>query len=581
MRVAVVGGGPSGLVVLKYLTTVHNFQPVDPIEAQLFEAEDSVGGTFTYRTYEDAELVSSTELTAFSDFRCNGGPDYLPALSYIKYLNDYCTRFNLWPHIKLSTCVTRVQRRQGGGHTVTFTSKDGETGLWECDAVAICSGLHVRPNIPDIDGLENVPVIFHSSKYKKREQLGNGNVLILGTGETAMDIAYFSVTSDKTKSTTISHRDGFVIATKRTPGVTLFGRGGSGLKDNGVPSDVSTPTLFALSCIHPRVRNSDYWNVIQKAVVKTVWWLMTGTTLGYNQWVGTLPDQDFGKFRFFYTKSSRAMPYISAPYRSRNMLQRIRSAIIESPVPDTAGKRIDLAPWPEYIDPKGVVHFRRTNRPESKMFENSSYKPDVVVLATGYTQQFPFIDDSYPLPDEADVRGIWKTGDETVGFIGFVRPSFGAIPPLAEMQSQLWVLSLINKIPKPLGPARNYLLENNPSCRIQYGVEHDAYAYQLACDVGGAASFLEALSRGWRVWVVWALGACPNTKFRLVGPWKWGGAEEVIKTELFATVKRRGNIFGRILELVVLFVMTVPATLLLYLTDGISVICEGVKSLST
>jgi dimethylaniline monooxygenase (N-oxide forming) len=56
MRVAVIGGGPSGLVTLKYLVTAHQFQQVEPIEARLYEAEASIGGTFRYRVYEDAEV---------------------------------------------------------------------------------------------------------------------------------------------------------------------------------------------------------------------------------------------------------------------------------------------------------------------------------------------------------------------------------------------------------------------------------------------------------------------------------------------------------------------------------------------
>jgi cation diffusion facilitator CzcD-associated flavoprotein CzcO len=56
MRVAVIGAGPSGLVTLKYLKTAHQFFPGKPIEVKLFEAESSVGGTFSHRTYEDAEV---------------------------------------------------------------------------------------------------------------------------------------------------------------------------------------------------------------------------------------------------------------------------------------------------------------------------------------------------------------------------------------------------------------------------------------------------------------------------------------------------------------------------------------------
>jgi dimethylaniline monooxygenase (N-oxide forming) len=56
MRVAVIGGGPSGLVTLKYLTTAHEFLGTGRIEAKIFEAEADIGGTFLARTYEDAEV---------------------------------------------------------------------------------------------------------------------------------------------------------------------------------------------------------------------------------------------------------------------------------------------------------------------------------------------------------------------------------------------------------------------------------------------------------------------------------------------------------------------------------------------
>lgn len=56
MRVAVIGGGPSGLVTLKYLLEAKKLLDVEPIEARLFEAEFDVGGTFAFRAYENAEV---------------------------------------------------------------------------------------------------------------------------------------------------------------------------------------------------------------------------------------------------------------------------------------------------------------------------------------------------------------------------------------------------------------------------------------------------------------------------------------------------------------------------------------------
>jgi dimethylaniline monooxygenase (N-oxide forming) len=57
MKVAVIGGGPSGLVTLKYLVTASQFLSDASFEVRLFESESSVGGTFRHRSYEDAEVL--------------------------------------------------------------------------------------------------------------------------------------------------------------------------------------------------------------------------------------------------------------------------------------------------------------------------------------------------------------------------------------------------------------------------------------------------------------------------------------------------------------------------------------------
>ena len=68
MRVAVIGGGPSGLVTLKYLKTAHEFFPSEkPISAKLFERETKIGGAFKHRSYEDAEVCMPSILVMSID----------------------------------------------------------------------------------------------------------------------------------------------------------------------------------------------------------------------------------------------------------------------------------------------------------------------------------------------------------------------------------------------------------------------------------------------------------------------------------------------------------------------------------
>jgi dimethylaniline monooxygenase (N-oxide forming) len=151
--------------------------------------------------------------------------------------------------------------------------------------------------------------------------------------------------------------------------------------------------------------------------------------------------------------------------------------------------------------------------------------------------------------------------------MGFVRPQIGAIPPIAEMQAMLWILTMVQhldpSVPIP-GLVRkglpdlrvteqwHYMLRREPGNRVGYGVDHDSYVYQLACDMDCAPSFLELLGiswrrgweTGWNIIPTWAFVSQVITKFRLRGPWKWDGAADVLHGELWTLVERNGGFLG-------------------------------------
>ncbi|OTA99750.1 hypothetical protein M426DRAFT_67200 [Hypoxylon sp. CI-4A] len=585
MRVAVIGAGPSGLVTLKYLKTADGFFPGEIVEAVLFEAEPEVGGTFAHRTYEGAELVSSRFLTTFSDFRAHeDDPDFLPAPRYVQYLNDYCSHFELWPLINLSTRVIAIKRRPGGGHVVHYRKAHNanvEVFTYECDAVAICSGLHVVPNIPHLPDIENVPVVKHSSEFKKREEFGHGKTaVVLGCGETGTDIAHLAVTSP-TKQVVLAHRDGFLGNSKMVPSPVwfsgIFGRKSNNNR-NELPVDVCWQApLFDSMCLHPLIRDNLFtWNVYDWSI-KATNWLVSGTAAGVDQWVGGVPKEHYHVSKLFFNKGAfKALPYISAPYRPENpgIIERIRRSIVQVPAKEIpTGRTIELAPWPTHIDASGIMHFKDNGRPEyTRMQALGPIRPDILVFATGYRQEFPFFqaEDHYPVPENVDVRSIWSRDDPTVGFIGFVRPGYGAIPPLAELQAQLWLLNLM--APQRTVNLRDeddhhFRLRSSQGERITYGVGHETYAYQLALDMGAAPSFFDAVRTGWsaskynaalwyRIPIIWAAGAQFNAKFRLKGPYAWDGAVHVLGGELWQTISRRHGMFGNF------FLAVIPITLL-------------------
>lgn len=580
MKVAVVGGGPGGLATLKFLRTAHAFFPIEPIEVRLFEAEDRIGGTFVYRVYEDAELVSSKYLTAFSDFRLpQDAPDFVTPQAYVAYLTAYVEAFRLADSIECRTRVTRIERGPlGVGHVVTIVKGDRGEMAWNCDAVAVCSGLHVHPWIPHIEGIERVPMVLHSSRLKRREQFGHGtNVVVCGAGETAMDVAHLAVTSP-TASVTICHRDGWFCAPKIIP-TPRQPRGIAPVRPNK-PVDTSVASLFDTAYAHPMLQRSRLLWFAYDQWVKKMHLLISGTEEGPDQWKGHISRDRKNLDSIFLCKSDRALPYISQGHRSTSWLNRLRSSIINVPLADTHGRRIDVMRWPTHVDTDGFMHMT-----EDDCQTRRRVRPDVVIMATGYTPDFPFLGAHYPRPGQADVRGVYKSDDVTVAFIGFVRPAIGAIPPLAELQAQLWVLRLLQtRFPTSIMPRAgaqrdavtayelDYRLQ--PRCGYDFfsskgGVDHEAYAYQLALDMGAAPKATYVARKGWRLSFVWALGSNFNPKFRLVGPWRCEAeAEAIMRGELFSVVRRSGGLLYLMTYTLIPFAVFGSISFLLYAWTG-------------
>ena len=118
--------------------------------------------------------------------------------------------------MKLGSRVIQVEALTGEklAHRVRYQTRaeDGITfnSTYECSHIAICTGLHVKPNIPTIPGIDDFHrEAYHSSQYKSRRQLVGKNIPILGCGETAMDVAYESIKADAL-SVTMCFRTGFL-----------------------------------------------------------------------------------------------------------------------------------------------------------------------------------------------------------------------------------------------------------------------------------------------------------------------------------------------------------------------------------
>lgn len=471
-RVAVIGAGPSGLVCLKELLAEGH-------AATAFEASDALGGVFRSRraggrSYASMRLTSSNYVTAYSDFPpTESEPCHWRHDQYLAYLDRYATRFDLHRHIRFSTRIARIEPHKRGWR-VTSLGPSGER-VEDYDAVAVCSGVVQHAHIPDCPGLNTFGgAVVHSADYHDAAPFAGKRVVIVGGGETAVDLANeISMVAERCH---VSLRDGQWIVPRKV---------------RGAPNDFHTsrmlhglprPMLNGLS----RLRAAALLGASRLPIVGRL--VSPATALRAR----LLHEAGRGCFAQFAVKSEAMI---------RPLLEGrcVRHGAIERFEP-------------------GAVVYRSGERAEV----------DVVVFCTGYRQSFDFLGDLTIDYGRLYRRCFTPEHAERLAFIGFARPAIGAIPPIAEMQSRWLALLLSGRRQLPGREAmRAAGAAELAARRAQFGdladrlqalVDYAPYQDTLAAEVGCRPD-LYAIARA-EPRLAWKLFAGPyiGAQFRLGGP---------------------------------------------------------------
>ncbi len=216
-RACIIGAGSSGLAATKALQAAG-------IPFDCFEQGSAIGGNWVYDNpngvsacYETLEINTSCPRMAFSDFPMPADyPPYARHDQVAAYFDAYVDHFALRDRITFNTTVVHVSRAASGWDVVT---KDAEGEFMRhYDAVLVANGHHWDPRWPDpaypghFDGEQ-----IHSHDYRSGDQLRDRNVVVVGSGNSALDIA--SEGGRVARSTVLSQRRGQWVLRKFTLGL--------------------------------------------------------------------------------------------------------------------------------------------------------------------------------------------------------------------------------------------------------------------------------------------------------------------------------------------------------------------------
>lgn len=182
-RVAIIGAGAGGLAMARRLGEAG-------IPYVVYEAGSHVGGLWVYdndngfaQAYRSLHINSESATTAFEGFPFPAGTELYPSHDVMaRYFAAFAEHFGILPLVRFSTPVTTIHRSDAGW-TVTAAGADEEY----TDVVA-ASGHQNTPQHPEF-ATSFTGTYLHSNAYRTPAEVAGKRVLVVGVGNSALDIA--------------------------------------------------------------------------------------------------------------------------------------------------------------------------------------------------------------------------------------------------------------------------------------------------------------------------------------------------------------------------------------------------------
>lgn len=406
-KVLIVGAGPCGLVALKEMLAAG-------LDATVIEKATSFGGVFrkpNVSTYDDLYLTTSNFFMAFSDFPpVESEMRYSSKEEYQAYLSAYVEHFDLLRHVQFGTEVGHATFDPKTGWSVDVVTADGTRTLG-ADYLIVATGSHHVRYQPEFDGYAGR--VLHSSDYRGPAEFDKKRVLVVGTGESASDIA--AEVCEVAKETVVWSRRPFLVA-PRYPLAVIEVRDYDEheiltTRPESQPDVNNFLEFFTISRLSNSLSVLTY-SLIRIVVFSVFRWapFVSGTARRVESWTALATADNFWMQdqSMVVTKNSR----LSCRAAAGDL------AVVIAKEMDCAGLGVEFS---------NVVLDETDGAREF----------DVIIACTGYQTQLPWLDVDVSLnPRDWYKHAFAPVCDGKLVFLGWARPQQGGIPACAEMQAR-------------------------------------------------------------------------------------------------------------------------------------------------
>ncbi|XP_059642275.1 indole-3-pyruvate monooxygenase YUCCA6 [Cornus florida] len=179
----IVGAGPSGLAAAACLKE-------KGIVSVVLERESCIASLWQLKTYDRLSLhlpkqFCELPLVPFPE----EFPTYPTKQQFIHYLEQYSKRFDIRPVFNEAVSGAEFDKSVGFWRVRSVGVKDGEEMEYVCRWLVVATGENAEAVVPHIEGKEEFGGgIVHTSLYKSGEVYRGKKVLVVGCGNSGMEV---------------------------------------------------------------------------------------------------------------------------------------------------------------------------------------------------------------------------------------------------------------------------------------------------------------------------------------------------------------------------------------------------------